>query len=86
MLSLIQKGENSILEVTMAKTANAEDTVSISTKTWEWAKSRPEYSRLIEDLEDLEAIQKAKEESKETVPFEAVIAEYEKMHKVKIKV
>jgi hypothetical protein len=69
----------------MAKTATAGSTVSISKGTWEWAKSKPEYSRLIEDIEDLEAIRKAKEESKETVPFEAVIAEYEKTHKLKFR-
>lgn len=69
----------------MVKALKAGHTVSISKKTWEWAKSKPEYSRLIEDLEDLEAIRKAKEESKETVPFEAVIDEYEKVYKVKIR-
>jgi Zn-dependent M32 family carboxypeptidase len=66
----------------MAKTAAAGKIVAISKGTWEWARSKPEYSRLIEDLEDLEAIRKTKEESKETVPFEAVIAKYEKTHKV----
>ena len=69
----------------MPKTANAAKPVSISKKTWEWARSKPEYSRLIEDLEDLEAIREAKEESDETIPFEAVVAAYEKTHKVKIK-
>ena len=69
----------------MPKTASADKSVSISRKTWEWAKARPEYSRLIEDLEDLEAIRETKEESNETIPFEAVVAAYEKTHKVKIK-
>lgn len=69
----------------MPKAVSADKLVSISRKTWEWAKARPEYSRLIEDLEDLEAIRKAKEESNETIPFEDVVAAYEKTHKVKIK-
>ena len=69
----------------MAKTATDGSAISISKGTWEWAKTKPEYSRLIEDLEDLEAIRKEKEESKETVPFEAVIAEYEKTHKAKLR-
>jgi hypothetical protein len=67
----------------MAKTATTGKTVTISKGTWEWARSRLEYSRLIEDLEDIEAIRKTKEESTETVSFDAVIAEYEKTHKVK---
>ncbi len=69
----------------MPKTASADKPVLISRKTWEWAKARPEYSRLIEDLEDLETIREAKEESNETIPLEAVVAAYEKTHKVKIK-
>ena len=36
-------------------------------------------------FEDLEAIREAKEESDKTIPFEVVIAEYEKTHKVKLK-
>ncbi len=71
----------------MKSSAALKDSIIISKKTWKWAKARPEYTHLIEDLEDLEAIQQAKNESNEneTVPFEKVIVEYEKAHKVKIK-
>ena len=69
----------------MKSSAALKDSIVISKKTWKWAKERPEYRDLIEDLEDLEAIQQAKHESKEKIPFEKVIAEYEKTHKVKIK-
>lgn len=69
----------------MKSSAALKDSIIISKETWTWAKARPEYTHLIEDLEDLEAIQQAKNESNETVPFEKVIVEYEKAHKVKIK-
>ena len=64
---------------------NVADVVIISRTTWEWAKNKPEYSRLIEDIEDLEAIQEAKMESSQRVSFDSVIDEYEKTHNVKIK-
>ena len=64
---------------------NVANVVIISKTTWEWAKKKPEYSRLIEDIEDLEAIQEAKRESNERISFASVIDEYEKKHNAKIK-
>lgn len=69
----------------MTKALKVGQSVTISKETWDWAKSKPEYSSLIEDIEDLEAIRMAKEESKDRVPFDDVIAEYEKTHNVKIR-
>ena len=69
----------------MSKTTAAEGNVLISRWTWDWARSKPEYTRLIEDIEDIEAIRMAKKESKETVSLDDVIVGYEKTHKVKLK-
>ncbi len=40
----------------MTTKVDTEEFVQISRKVWEWARNRPEYHDLIEDLEDLELI------------------------------
>ncbi len=44
----------------MNDSINTQDFVKISKQVWEWAKKRPEYQDLIEDLEDLELINQAR--------------------------
>jgi hypothetical protein len=38
----------------------SKDYIQISRGVWEWARKKPEYKQLIEDLEDLELIAQAK--------------------------
>lgn len=44
----------------MTQQKEAGEYVKISRGVWEWARNRPEYHNLIEDLEDLELIAQAR--------------------------
>jgi hypothetical protein len=44
----------------MSKVNTEKDSVIISKEIWEWAKSNPAFTELIEILEDLEDLKKAK--------------------------
>ena len=44
----------------MSHPKEAREFVKISREVWEWARNRPEYHDLIEDLEDLELIAQAR--------------------------
>ena len=54
----------------MTDTIDAQDYIKISKKVWNWAKKRPEYHDLIEDLEDLELINQARLAKGETLTLE----------------
>ncbi|MBC8204350.1 hypothetical protein ISS30_00140 [bacterium] len=44
--------------------------VRISRSLWEWARNRPEYHDLIEDLEDLEHIAQARADKEDSISLE----------------
>ena len=62
------------------------DAVVISKDIWEWARSNPAFSELIEILEDLNDLRQAKKEKGEPIHISDVIERYEKMHKIKLDV
>ena len=49
---------------------DTQEFIKISKQVWNWAKNRPEYHDLIEDLEDLELINQARSEKGESVSLE----------------
>ena len=54
----------------MLGTSDKRDYVKISKQVWEWARKKPEYQYLIEDLEDLELIAEARKIEGKTVSLE----------------
>ena len=44
----------------MSQEDDTQEFVKISRDVWEWARNKPEYHDLIEDLEDLELIAQAR--------------------------
>lgn len=62
------------------------DKIAISKEIWDWAKTNPAFSELIEILEDLEDLRQAKKESGQPISIADVIARYEKLHNLKLNV
>ena len=54
----------------MSDTTDTQDYIRISKQVWDWAKKRPEYQDLIEDLEDLELINQARLAKGESLTLE----------------
>lgn len=69
----------------MAKAKPKEDVVTISKETWEWAKANPRYESLLEELEDLEDLRREKAKKETGIPFEEVVKEYERVHRVRLR-
>jgi hypothetical protein len=68
----------------MAKARAKNDVVVISKETWEWARANPRYESLLEELEDLEDLRREKAKREKGVPFEEVVKEYERVHRVRL--
>ena len=66
-----------------AKTRN--DVVVISKETWEWARANPQYTSLLEELEDLEDIRREKAKKEKGIPFEEVVKEYGRLHRTRLR-
>ena len=69
----------------MAKAKAKDGVVVISKETWEWAKANPRYERLLEELEDLEDLRQEKAKGEQGIPFEEVVKEYERLHRVRLR-
>lgn len=69
----------------MAKAKANAEMVVISKETWEWAKTNPQYESLLQELEDLEDIRREKAKGEEAVPFEEVVKEYERLHRIRLR-
>jgi hypothetical protein len=70
----------------MSKVEASKNAVIISRDIWEWAKSNPAFSELIEILEDLNDLKKAKKEKGKPMLLSDVIERYEKSHHTKLDV
>lgn len=68
----------------MAKAKGREEVVVISKEAWEWARANPRYEGLLEELEDLEDLRREKAKREKGIPFEEVIREYERLHRVRL--
>jgi hypothetical protein len=68
----------------MAKGKAKAEVVMISKETWEWARANPRYESLLEELEDLEDLRREKAKREMGVPFEEVVKEYERLHRVRL--
>jgi hypothetical protein len=68
----------------MSKVNIEKDSVIISKEIWEWAKSNPAFTELIEILEDLEDLKKAKKEKGQPISVSDVVERYEKLHNTKL--
>jgi hypothetical protein len=73
-------------EEIMAEHKTSSNSVIISKEIWEWAKSNPAFAELIEILEDLEDLRKAKSERGKPLSISDVIAQYESIHRTKLNV
>lgn len=69
----------------MAKTKAKDDVVVISKETWEWARANPQYESLLEELEDLEDLRREKAKEEKGIPFEEVVKEYERLHRIRLR-
>jgi len=69
----------------MAKAKAKDGVVVISKETWEWARSNPRYESLLEELEDLEDFRREKAKREKGVPFEDVVKEFERLHRVRLR-
>lgn len=70
----------------MAVQKTTSDNIIISKEIWEWAKTHPAFAELIEILEDLEDLRKAKLERGKPLSISDVIAQYENLHDTKLNV
>ena len=68
----------------MAKARTKDDVVVISKETWDWAKANPRYESLVEELEDLEDLRREKAKREQGIPFDEVVKEYERLHRVRL--
>lgn len=69
----------------MAKGKARDEVVVVSKETWEWAKANPQYEGLLEELEDLEDLRREKAKAEKGVPFEEVVKEYERLHRIRLR-
>jgi hypothetical protein len=69
----------------MGKAKIKDEVVVISREAWEWAKTNPQYEGLMEELEDLEDLRREKAKGEKGIPFEEVVKEYERLHRVRLR-
>jgi len=69
----------------MATTKGKAEVVVISRQAWEWAKANPQFEALLEELEDLEDLRREKAKAEQGIPFEEVVKEYERLHRVRLR-
>lgn len=68
----------------MAKAKTKDEVVVISKETWDWAKANPRFESLVEELEDLEDLRREKAKREQGIPFDQVVKEYERRHRVRL--